>query len=303
MSVRLSLTAFRFALLLLFAWLVGRQWHPYYGFTSLLQIDSTMAQRGIPAVRDDRIFLHPDPGSYDGGYYAQIATNPGLSDPALHTAVDDLGYRARRILLSAIAKLIGGSDPVAVLRAYAWLNIPLWFALAALLWSVFPVGDWRGTAAWAAVLFGAGVLFSVRLSLTDLAALVFVTAAVILLERGRPWLAAVFLGVAGLARETAVLGAAALLPSLKERLEGKKIIQLLLRLALVALPLLLWLLYVRSAVGGSSAGQRNLDWPMTGWWNRWAELFGPQAAGENPRLQWESILEHVALTVQLVYLA
>jgi hypothetical protein len=46
-----------------------------------------------------------------------------------------------------------------------------------------------------------------------------------------------------------------------------------------------------------------LGWPLVGWWNRWGELFGPVGAGENPRLQWESVLEHVALTVQLLYLA
>src|SRR6478609_1876954 len=114
-------SVFRFALLLLFAWLVGRQWHPYYGFTNFLQIDDRMAQVAIPAVHSDRIFIHPYAGSYDGGYYAQIATSPGLTDPALRPAIDDLGYRARRILLSAVAWVLGGGDPVAAMQAYAWL--------------------------------------------------------------------------------------------------------------------------------------------------------------------------------------
>lgn len=296
----------RFALLFAFAWLVGRQWHAYYGFTSFLQIDARMAGVAVPAVHHDRIYIHPEAGSYDGGYYAQIATDPGLTDPALRPAIDDLGYRARRILLSAVAWGLGAGDPVAVLRAYAWLNIGLWFGLAALLWRVFPVAEWRGTAAWAGVLFGAGVLLNVRLALTDLAALLFITEGVALVERGRSAWGAALLGVAGLARETALLGAAALVPGtgFRSRVSGFRFfLRIAAPCALVALPLGLWLLYVHHAVGGSSAGQRNLGWPLAGWWNRWSELWGSGETLGNPRLQWESALEHVALTVQVIYLA
>jgi hypothetical protein len=302
-SLRRLFLVLRFGLLLGFVWLIGRQWHPYWQFTSFLQIDGLMVKRAIPAVRSEPIFVHPDAGSYDGGYYAQIATDPGLRDPALRTAMDDFGYRARRILLSAVAWAAGGGDPLAAMRAYAWLNIVLWLGLAVLLWRVFPVDDWRGTAAWTGMLFGAGVLFSVRFALTDLAALLLIAGAVALVERGRPAMAAGLLAVAGLARETAVLGAAALVPWSREKLTETKIIPLLLRLATVVLPLGLWLLYVRDVVGGSGAGQRNLAWPLLGWWNRWSELWGSQEAMGNVRLQAESALEHVALTVQLIYLA
>jgi len=357
----------RLVVIAAFVCLVAQQWHPYYGFTGLLQIDARMAQPAIPAVHNDRIFIHPEAGSYDGGYYAQIATSPGLTDPALRPAIDDLGYRARRILLSAIAWVLGGGDPVAAMQAYAGLNLVLWFGLAALLWRVFPVADWRGTAAWAGVMFGAGVLFSVRLALTDLAALLLIAGAVVLVERGRSTLGAALLGLAGLARETAVLGAAALVPAIGRRTaegerqssddrvqttdlgprtsaigsfrsvssapEGHPLpspllppstesgaapsarpsprlalrqvsgFRFLLQVALVAAPLAAWLLYVHHVVGGSSAGQRNLGWPLAGWWARWAEMWGSQETLGNPRLQIESALEHVALTVQVIYLA
>jgi hypothetical protein len=344
----------RWVLVAAFIFLIARHWHSYYGFTGLLQIDARMAQSAVPAVHDDRIFIHQGAGSYDGGQYAQLATSPALADPALRPALDDLGYRARRILLSAVAWVLGGGDPVAALQAYAWLNIVLWFGLAALLWRVFPVADWRGTAAWVGVMFGAGVMFSVRLALTDLAALLLIAGAVVLVERGRSTLGAALLGLAGLARETAVLGAAALgwssiststtdrrasvgmpldglgvlsvtngetdahrtgegtRPTEAEieqpaRRSGSTNFRFLLRLALqcaiVALPLGLWLLYVHHAVGGSSAGQRNLGWPLAGWWDRWAEMWGSREALGNPRLFWESVLEHVALTAQVVYLA
>ena len=349
----------RIAAIAAFVYLIAQQWHPYYGFTSFLQIDARMAQTAVPAVHSDRIFIHPDPGSYDGGAYAQIATNPGLTDPALRPAIDDLGYRARRILLSAIAWTLGGGDPVAAMQVYAWLNIAFWFGLAALLWRVFPVADWRGTVAWAGVLFGAGVLFSVRLALTDLAALLLIAGAVVLIERGRATLGAALLGLAGLARETAVLGAVALLPGGRRRttddgrrtsegeyqmadgghrtaIEGSfrfvpssaqgapgaghpaaspsgriadaaifalpRSVRFLLRVALVVAPLAAWLLYVHQVVGSSSAGQRNLGWPLVGWWQRWVEIGSNRESLGNPRLLWESALEHMALTVQLLYL-
>jgi hypothetical protein len=292
----------RLGLIGAFFWVMGQYWHPRYGFTSLLQIDPLMAAEAVPSLRDPRIYVYPEEGSYDGGYYAQIATSPALRDPALRTAVDDLGYRARRILLGAVAWVLGGGEPVAVAHAYAALNLFLWAAFAALLWRVFPVNDWREALAWVLLLFGAGVVFSVRLALTDLAALLLTAGGICLIERGRPNPAAGLLGLAGLARETAILGAIAFWPARGEW-QWRRLGPVALRVAAVGLPLLLWLLYVRHAVGGSSAGQRNLSWPLAGWAGRCLELIqSPEAAG-NPRFFWETVLAHVAITAQVAYLA
>jgi hypothetical protein len=280
--------------------LVGRFWHPNHGFTYFLQIDRSMASSMVPALQGKPVYIHAAPGSYDGGYYAQIATDPGLGDPALPKAIDDPGYRARRILLGAVAWCLGGGEAVRVVHAYAWLNIVLWFGLAALLWRVFPVGEWRATLAWAFVLGGAGVLFSVRFALTDLAALLLTAGGILLIERKRSGVAAGLFGLAGLARETGVLGACALLPGSRAQLASPW--KWAGWLALVGLPLVLWLAYVHQTLGGSSAGQGNLSWlPLTGWLGRWKEL----ANGVEPAdswIWWESLLEHVALSVQAVYL-
>lgn len=293
----------RGAVLLAFAWVMSPYWHPRHGFTSFLQIDTVMAARAIPVVHDPRVYVHPEDGSYDGGYYAQIATSPALRDPALQTATDDLGYRARRILLSAVAWVLGGGDPVAAIHAYAALNLFLWFALALLLWRVFPAAEWRGALAWAFMLFSAGVILSVRLALTDLAALLLTAGSIMLVERARPNSAAGLLGLAGLSRETAILGAAALLPANRADWQLRKLGPLALRLALVALPLGLWLLYLRQMAGGSGAGQSNLTWPLGGWIGRWRELAQSGELAGNPRLFWETVLGHAALSVQVIYLA
>ena len=290
----------RFALLVGFVVLAGRYWHPYHGFTQFLQIDSEVASRMMPALRDAPIFIQPEPGGYDGAYYAQIATNPTLDDPALKTAIDDAGYRARRILLSAVAWVLGGGEPVAAARAYAVLNLGLWFALAAVLWRLFPVDSWRGNFAWTALLFGAGVLFSVRLALTDLAALLLTATAGLLLGRMKPGAAGGLIGLAALTRETAVLGLVMFWENLRETLRSPG--RTLLVLVAALLPLALWLLYVRHTLGGSSVGQRNLTWPLAGWLARWPELARGWDTTGNPFLVVESVLEHVALTVQAAYL-
>jgi hypothetical protein len=290
----------RVALLLLFAWLVGRFWHPYHGFTQFLQIDPGMAAVMVPSLREGPVFVQPERGAYDGGYYAQVATSPGLRDPALKNAIDDAGYRARRILLPAAAWVLGGGEPLDVVHAYAWLNIGLWFIFAAVLWRALPAGDLRANLAWALLLFGAGVLYSVRFALTDLAAGLLAAGTVLLIERGRATTAAALVGLAGLARETGVLGLAALWSHPREWLARPG--RTLGWLALGLLPLVLWLTYVRSVLGSSGAGQGNFTWPLAGWLARWGELWrGWQELG-NRRLVLLCLLEHIALTGQVVYL-
>lgn len=286
--------------MLLFAWLALRFWHPYYGLTQFLQIDALMAAEIVPALREAPIFIAPGEGSYDGGYYAQIATTPALDREVLLPAIDDAGYRARRILLGALAWVLGGGEAVKVVHVYAALNVALWFVLAVVLGRIFPADTARASFAWVALLFSAGVLFSVRLALTDLAALLLTAGAVLLAERGRSGSAAGVIGLAALTRETAVLALATLWSRASEAIRGKGRTVLVLLAAL--LPLTLWLLYVRHALGGSGTGQRNLTWPLAGWLWRWPELLGGHATTGNPLLVAECVLEHVALTVQAAYL-
>lgn len=283
-----------------FAMLVGCFWHPYYGFTAFLQIDREMGSVMVPGLRDGPIYIQPEPGSYDGGYYVQIATTPDLKNPSLITAIDDAGYRARRILMGAAAWVLGGGEPVRIAHVYAWLNVVLWFVLATLLWRVFPLADWRATVAWGCMLFSMGVIISVRLALTDLVALILTCLAVLLLERGRLLAASAMIGLTGLSRETGILGAAAFLSRWPVNTGAR--MKLMFQLVICVLPLGLWLLYVNHALGGTSPGQGNLNWPFVGWLGRWVELAQGGEAISNPRMRLESLLEHIALTVQLVYL-
>ena len=291
----------RIAVIAGFMLLIGRYWNPYYGFTALLQADPVTESLLPASLRDTPLFIHPVTGRYDGVYYAQIATSPALRDPALVEAVDDLGYRARRILLGAIAWVAGGGDAVRTVHVYAWLNVILWFVFAGLLWPVFPVETGgRALLGWAALLLASGTVASVRLALTDLAAVTLLAAALYQSEKGRSVASTVLLGVGGLARETTLLGVSTLLPG-----QGINFRALARRgaLALLAiLPLAGWWWYLRSAAGSSSAGTANFAWPLAGWVGRWNELVQVTRTEANHWLVAGAWLEAFALAVQMVYL-
>jgi hypothetical protein len=292
--------ALRAFLILIFLWLVSRYWHPHYGFTQFLQSDQATSAVMLSDLKDARLYVNRDPGSYDGFYYAQIATDPALRNPELKTAIDNPGYRARRILLGAIAWCLGFGQPDATLRAYAALNIFLWLALAVVLWRIFPVADPRATVAWTGLMFAAGTLLSVRFALPDLAAAMFLAAAMMKVERGQRVLAGLWIGLGALARDTALLGVAGLWPerdpSRNARLNAAKG-------ALVAvLPLALWMVYVWTHLGPSGAGLHNFNWPFFGWFNKARDLWRAWDIELNHALVITSALSFVALSVQVVYL-
>ena len=288
----------RAGLVLFMVWLAGRHWHPYYGFTRFLQMDAASAAATLPELRAAPIFTYEY--GYDGHYYAQLAARPAVNDPALSGAIDSVGYRARRILLSWLAWAAGGGDPVAAVRAYAGLNLMLWAGLAALLWRIFPGATWRETLAWGGVLFSAGVLHSVRLGLTDLLALLLVAGAAFCAERGRRGPVAALLGLGGLARETVLLGAITLLPP------GRPSLHSWVRAAgwavVCAVPLAAWLLYLRSVLGPTEPGLGNFALPLAGWAAKWGEMMHRWRTEPDRYLVLTGLLAHLTLTMQVAYI-
>jgi hypothetical protein len=291
-------TGFRVALLFFFAWLAGRFWHPYYGFTRFLQLDELAASVMMPELRAGPLFVHRD--GYDGHYYAQLAASPSLAAPELAQSMDNLGYRARRILLSWLAWLAGLGDAVSAARAYAWLNLVVWAALAAVLWRLWPARGWRETLAWAGVLFSAGALHSVRLALTDLLALLLVVGAIMLVERGRSGWATVMLGLAGLTRETALLAVVALAPS--GRAERGVWLKRAGRALLCVGPLALWMLFIGAKFGWQEPGAGNFAAPFSGWGRKWLEAWHRLQTEPDHGLAFSTLLAHVGLTVQACWL-
>lgn len=277
-------------------WVFGRYWDPYYGFTAFIEADAATEALLPSSLRDAPIFIHRDAGRYDGAYYAQIATDPTLRDPEVKQAVDDLGYRARRILLSAIAWVAARGEAVTAVHVYAWMHPLLWLIFAVQAWRLFPLTAPRATWGWLGAVLASGALVSVRLALTDLAALILVAAGVGASERGREQAASRWLGAAALARETALLGAVSFWSS-----DFRQWRRAAGWVALAILPLAAWLLYVRAVAGPSGPGYKNFALPLTAWIGRGRELAAAIGVELNQGMLWGGWLDYLALTVQAAY--
>lgn len=275
--------------------LIARFWHPVYGLTAFFQLDGANDDLKIAAFRTLPVYVHRETGGYDGLYYAQIAHDPSLRDPELPRAMDNLPYRARRILPPALAWLVGVGHPPWIVTAYSLLNIAAWLALAALLWRLLAVRDLRGWLAWAGLLFSAGALGSVRLALSDLVALALLAAAFLALERDRTRSVLGWLAAAGLARETSLLAVAGAFE--RPWLSARN----LLRALLVAVPLAAWLGYIRWRVGGADQGWSNFTWPGAGWLEKVQSALADLALIADRPLAWGTLLAAVGLTVQALW--
>lgn len=175
---------------LFFLLLVAYKYRPGMGFTELIGFGEYLKAVRMTEVLAVPHYEKPNSWGYDGQYYAFLAIDPTLKHPDFHRGehyptIDTPAYRARRILLPAMAYVLGWGDTSAVLNAYALLNVGFWIIFAWLLLRWLPVNTHRGLAQWAACLFCMGTLESVRLSLTDLPAVVFMAATIAFLETGR----------------------------------------------------------------------------------------------------------------------
>ena len=118
----------RGVLVLVFLWLAGRYWHPYYGFTAFLQFDDSAAAVMLPELRDTPVYVHHNTGGYDGLYYAQMAVHPALRDPAMapRDGQPAISRAAHPALLAGVCGR-GARRPVArACRLYAAMNVVLW---------------------------------------------------------------------------------------------------------------------------------------------------------------------------------
>ncbi len=287
------------ALAACFVSLLVSLWHPVYRFSGLLQVGQDAAARSLAVVREQPVFVYEE--GYDGQYYAQLACDPTLRTPELRTAIDTLPYRARRILMPALAWTLGLGRPERAIQIYPWLNIVCWFALALVLWPVLQADrSWLGVVAWAGVLFSAGALTSVRYSLTDLPALLLLVLAFRAAQAGRSGRMAAWFGAGLLVRETLVVGAWGLFPKSCDKLSG--LVRTAGWIVLAGLPLVLWLIYIGWQAGQPSGGTGNFALPLCGLIGRWRESLAGLHAAVDPRLAWSSLLATIAVTAQLFYL-
>ncbi len=285
-----------------FVWICSQFYLPGKGFTYLIMFGDQEHARYLPVLRATNHYeLENSPG-YDAQYYAQLAMQPRLSDPALTTGLDNLEYRARRILFCWTASALALGDPVRAMHIYAVQNIVCWLLLAALMLYWFPAVSWGNFLRWFGVLGCFGLCFSVRGSLVDGPSLLLIAAGLALAQSGRPWWSAVVLGVSGLGKETNLLAGAALARPSENTVRGW--LAMAGRGVIMVLPLALWLAVLARWIGGIGyAGERNFAAPFSAYVGKWQETLGQLMTPGSDPLARMSALMLVALTVQFLFFA
>jgi hypothetical protein len=240
--------------------MVALRWDSRTGFTSLISFGGPKWEHRLPELR--ALPLAKDPGTgYDGQFGAQLAVAPDPRTKEIANALDNPAYRGRRIFLAWTAHVIGGGDPWTVLQVYALQNVAVWLALSwVVLGELKGMPRQRAVMVWTCCMMTIGALDSVRQSLSDLSGVFLLALAVLALRKGRRWAAVVALAVAGLVRETSLLGATVLWPNGSP---GKRPwLAALASCALAILPLLAWVAWLSWAVPQANAlGKGNFDWP------------------------------------------
>ena len=297
---RLVWRALAFALCALFLASVARFYHPGLGFSALLIIPAGHEYK-IPALQQIPHYEYPPQTAYDGALYVQLAMEPLLRDPAIDRALDAPAYRARRILFCWTAYALGFGRPAWILQAYALQNVACWLLLAWLITRWFPLTSGRLFALWAGSMFSHGLLMSARMALLDGPSLLLLACAVLAAERGHRWVSAAVLGVAGLGRETNLLGGIAL-PWPRT---GRDWMKTAAAGALVILPLVVWQDYIWSIYRGTStsAGADQLTVPLAAYAHKWRVTVGQLRAQGVVSPAGYTLLAVIAVSVQVVFLA
>lgn len=229
---------------------------------------------------------------WDGQFYYYLSTDPLLRDPETIRGMDDPAYRARRVLMPAVARLAAwvlGRDAVPP-RLYLALH---WAAVAA---GVGLLAGWlaaRGLSPLYALAWplGWGVLHPTAHGLPDGACDALFLAAVLALHAGRlGWYAlaasALLLGREGYAAYAGVVWLVSALGLVRWGRAGYWRAGLLT--ALPALPLAGWSLYLWAHPGMVSVGAFSLAQVTAAPWTAFAGAVAADwTAGEHWELRWK----------------
>lgn len=245
-----------------FAAVVVPHFHRDTGLTSLIRFGEKHRQLLAPELAGVPVYLVPHHDGFDGQYYAHMALHPPWMYHDLREHYDFPAYRLRRIFLPTLAWTLGLGKPLWIVHLYSLFNLVSWLALAWLLTAWLPLQNWINFGRWTACLLAAGVLESLRASLTDLPSLLLTLAAMRLWEGRRTRSGAVAFTVGVLTRDTVALSVLGLLwPHPPDR---RGFARLGVLGGLIVLPMALWALYVAHYFPGSSVGgvQGNFSWPF-----------------------------------------
>ena len=257
------------------------------GFTYLVgKGEGTGAPLDWEAKWGVRVFDHDREPGYDAQYYAQLALEPTVEDLELQETIDNVPYRARRILLPWVSHLLGMGQPNAVMQVFSLLNIASWLALGVVLLRWFPPVDLDRAWRWCGLMFSTGWCLSIYLSLVDGPSVLLLALALRWYEQNRPWRAGFALALGGLAKETNIIAGGLAAP--EDWSQPRAWWRALPRLLLVVAPLALWVVWLRFSLRPAEhpIGAPNFEWPFVAIWNRANELADSWAVGDVIGVYW-----------------
>jgi hypothetical protein len=283
----------------LFLWCAAQFHVPGKGFTSLILFGGDPPRHRISELTTVDYYVYEDSRGYDGQYYAQMAMQPRLGSLDLRAALDNLPYRARRMLFCWTAFGLGLGQPRWVLEAYALQNVVVWLVLAWLLLRWFPPTDLNNLVRWVGTMFAWGLALSVREALMDGPSLLLIAGGVALAEQGRRWTSACVLGVAGMGRETNLLAGVICFPQdFRDRRETLRAVG---RGLVAVAPLSLWMAWLWWFLREpNNAGTRNFAQPFAAYLDKGCEAIRDlDAIGWSSSARW-SLLLLISLGVQFL---
>ncbi len=233
---------------------------PRWGWSKMVQFGGYFAPRTLPRLQQVKHYVSPpdNPGT-DGQFYAQMAIDPSLQDPAFDQALDNPTYRGRRIGLPALAFAVGWGKPRRIVQVYAVANLFFWFLLMGALFRLCKPRTGRQLLCLCAALLSYGIVASMEIAVTDLPATALIFVALVL----GSWGGYATLAAAALMRETSVLAAFSLLDPRQSWRNGawKRTLGLL---AVGLAPFGLWMVYVLHRFGhaGETTGIGNFSLPF-----------------------------------------
>ena len=236
--------------------------HRDTGLTSLIRFGERQKHLLAPELAGVPVYLVPHHDGFDGKYYAHMALHPPWVYHDLIEHYDFPAYRLRRVFLPALARGLGLGQPWWIVHIYSFFNVLAWLATAWLLTAWLPLRNWVNFGRWAGCLLAAGVLESLRGSLTDLPSLLLMLAGMRWWETRRSRLGGSVALTAGvLTRDTVALSVLGLLWPNPPVVKG--FARAALWGGLIVLPTALWSLYVSHYFPTSVSGvEGNFNWPF-----------------------------------------
>ena len=235
--------------------------HRDTGLTSLIRFGERHKQFLAPELAGVPVYLVPHHAGFDGQYYAHMALHPPWIYHDLSDHYDFPAYRLRRVFLPAVAWGMGLGKPRWIVHIYSGFNVLAFLALAWLLTAWLPLWNWVNFGRWTGCLLAAGVLESLRGSLTDLPSLLLMLGAMRLWETQRTRPGSVVFAAGVLTRETMALSVLGLLWPVPP--SGRGYARAALVGGLIVLPTALWSLYVSHYFPTSISGaEGNFNWPF-----------------------------------------